>query len=700
MSDLKEETSNSHVESLSDNDNFGKSDGDNLLNSTFLLLKAFAKTYKKIHFDFPTFVKFTSAYLEQYGNRFKELKIITSNPKALLFKSLEDLEKKHKVSLAYKGAAIESIYFPLYAVLLLQKAYEDIERNPEAPFPTDETLGVTVPSDLVASVDVPNGFNDLLKSKPSKTQSIIRLTFPSGIQSILIIPEILPRQLLDYALNKIRVYMSKAGNASFIQSRLRPAFRDHQVSMQTTLNNIVIKPSTAVSSIIEASDFSFRFWANFSNLLTREQSEKRDLLISESNLAQAAYILGVVNVYYRELVRNKATERAETLKSLDSELKRPPYAYTLKDLLNLRDKQGTPLIKPDDMERVTKFLSSKTRPAKNRMLPDLVIIRAGQGREYYIYKNQLPLVFVQKLRETAMQMRNYYLESWPEAIRNDEKPASMDDDNQFLQDIRARLSTNYPLCNALLDYNLLNGVERETKIRPELLPEFNSCFNRRLRKLKPLNEILKLDRGELSKITKKQLRFWERYKVFRKLVALLFGLFSSSARRTGTVSRGQGQQTLRKGFVKIQTDEDRRLEQAGLSTEAAARAPGAGGTTYTDKKAAYEKAVQVLKEHFVGKGLNASTSLKELADKWNPLFDRKARENLIEDVNSMIRDYIRGLRKGFRIKPPNVERLEAIAQKLSQHSAFERIKKRELFKHYIEIYMITLLEETGFTRRK
>ena len=81
-------------------------------------------------------------------------------------------------------------------------------------------------------------------------------------------------------------------------------------------------------------------------------------------------------------------------------------------------------------------------------------------------------------------------------------------------------------------------------------------------------------------------------------------------------------------------------------------------------------------------------------------FDPKARSNLVEDVNSMIRDYIRGLRKGFRIKPPDAMRIRELARKLSTHSTFERIKKKELFQRYIEIYMISLLGDLVTQRRK
>jgi len=79
--------------------------------------------------------------------------------------------------------------------------------------------------------------------------------------------------------------------------------------------------------------------------------------------------------------------------------------------------------------------------------------------------------------------------------------------------------------------------------------------------------------------------------------------------------------------------------------------------------------------------------------KWNPLYDSQARTELVEDVNSMIRDFMRGLRRGMRLKPPDAERIRLLAEQLSQNRAFDRIKRKDLFRQYIEIYMIKLLSE-------
>ena len=61
------------------------------------------------------------------------------------------------------------------------------------------------------------------------------------------------------------------------------------------------------------------------------------------------------------------------------------------------------------------------------------------------------------------------------------------------------------------------------------------------------------------------------------------------------------------------------------------------------------------------------------------------------DVDSFIRDFVRSLRKGFRIKPPDAARVRGLAAELAQKQALAQIRKKDYLKRYIEVYMVRLL---------
>ena len=83
--------------------------------------------------------------------------------------------------------------------------------------------------------------------------------------------------------------------------------------------------------------------------------------------------------------------------------------------------------------------------------------------------------------------------------------------------------------------------------------------------------------------------------------------------------------------------------------------------------------------------------MDELVERWNPLFDPQAKSNLVEDVNSLVRDFLRKLKRGFLVKPPNAARITNMAESLAANHAFDQIKKRDALQRYIELYMISVL---------
>ncbi len=108
----------------------------------------------------------------------------------------------------------------------------------------------------------------------------------------------------------------------------------------------------------------------------------------------------------------------------------------------------------------------------------------------------------------------------------------------------------------------------------------------------------------------------------------------------------------------------------------------------------YRKHVQSLLSQYVPKGQSVDDLLESLAEKWNPLFDTRAKENLVEDVNALVRDYIRPIRRSFHVNPPNSNRIHALAEQLSASKSLAKIKKKEALVRYIELYAVKCLAAT------
>jgi|SRR5208282_5289254 len=105
----------------------------------------------------------------------------------------------------------------------------------------------------------------------------------------------------------------------------------------------------------------------------------------------------------------------------------------------------------------------------------------------------------------------------------------------------------------------------------------------------------------------------------------------------------------------------------------------------------YRKSVQLLVSQYVPKGQSLDLRLEDLAEKWNPLFDTQMKRNLVEDVNALVRDYIRPIKRSFFVKPPDTNRIHDLAEQLSASKSLAKIKKKETLVRYIELYAVKCL---------
>ncbi len=106
----------------------------------------------------------------------------------------------------------------------------------------------------------------------------------------------------------------------------------------------------------------------------------------------------------------------------------------------------------------------------------------------------------------------------------------------------------------------------------------------------------------------------------------------------------------------------------------------------------YRRSVQSLISQYVPKGNTIDGTLADLADKWNPLYAPDQKKNLVEDVNSLVRDFLRPIRRSFIVRPPDLKRIHALAEQLSVSKSLAQIKKRDPLLRYLELYMVRCLQ--------
>lgn len=687
------------------------------------MMRGYASRTKQVALKFPQFIQFVQRYAASHQGQHPALEAFVSAPAQALRPVLEALAKEHECELAFEGDELQTITIAKYLLDKIAAAYKEIDENPEIPFPTEETLGLGLPPDGI-TVNIKTEFIKWIGAKPREPKAL-RLSFPEDVPSILVSSDLLERKLLELSVMKIHAYLAIGRNGSYAIQKLAEVFKLKDQIIQSMIHEIVTRPNSVVDGFKNPTEFNFAFWAHLVSIVLKEFKAKSEKLPQEHGYCQASYLIGLYNVYYKGLVqRDQEIEAA--LKGVESRIASEPFYCTVSDIYAFTDDKGVALTKRCPRERIDAFLEEKSARSKDELLPEIIRLRTANGREYFVHRSVIARLTLSKMFAAARTYREAYTQEWFEQLGAFKKTPVMVQDDAFLDDLERRVNEDDPLLGALLSFNLLYLARQGMVIQDEVTVRLDKILDLKRQALFPLDEIFGLHRREILAEARLKLPVWKTIPILRQLLRLLDRMFTGrperQAQARGTRKRAQAEgdddvminlagmeefseaeeeEGASTKMLPLVDEEDSRGRQGG---RAAVRGrSGAGlrslieagrstaGSTSKQRMAAYRKAIEVLKERLLGKEVTIDVRLKELSDRWNPLLVGNAKQNLIEDVNSFIRDQVRQIRRSLLIKPPDLARVKNLSQQISQSSVFEEIKRKDEFREYIQLYLIKIL---------
>ena len=233
-----------------------------------------------------------------------------------------------------------------------------------------------------------------------------------------------------------------------------------------------------------------------------------------------------------------------------------------------------------------------------------------------------------------------------------------------------RLKERDPLFQGLLNFSLLYLLREQVPLPNVEKDYLGGLFDVRARSLVSADKILGLSRKDLYSDARLRLPFWKVIPVLSSIIGLLKKMFQTSPKKKPSSSSSAAVKTL------------------GPAT---ANETPSTDATHKARKAKFKEDIQALRERYVGGDGDIRKDMRELAARWNPLLDPQAHANLIEDVNALVRDFVRKLKLVSRLQAPDAARLEKLADELSKHQALNGIKDKDNLKDYLALYMIELL---------
>jgi len=584
----------------------------------------------------------------------------------------------------------------------VKKAYDEIELQPDISFPDEDSFGGAFPMEIITIVDVKAGFLDLLKSDNKENVRLLRINFPEGIQSMVVLSTLIDPVLLQICVSKSRIYLSTKRNYDYIFHRMQGIFQHKDQVIKDMFTKIIGQRNLAIATIMNPDDFTFQFWSHFSSLIIKEFREKKDKLAREHGFSQAAYLIGFYNLYYKGAKQEKR-DKELSFKQVEIGLRKAPYIFSFTDIMGFKDKSGFPLSRKVDRSELAEYLEKRTNPGGEQIIADILKFNTSSDKYMFMNKEKYLTLTLRKIQEDSRELQSQYVDEWKDVLGDFKRLKMMNDRNLFIEDIALRVRNMDPVLMMLMKFDYLVLCLEETKPPREVYMETERLFNRGRDNFRSLDEIFRLDRKDLYNDAKSKLPIWKTLPIIGPLAHIFKRLFSGVKKGAAGI---KDPSDLMSGFNKPLPAQPVARKKPGKTGEINAvetfsnvQSPSGGSSpsdrhkTSKEQLARYRKAVAKLKEHYVGEKGNLNEAISSSINVWNPLMDGKARKDLIEDVNSMIRDYIRGMKKGFSVKPPDVSRIRHFAEHLSENDAFDQIKKKDEFMRYMELYIVNILSK-------
>ena len=593
---------------------------------------------------------------------------------------LKKMEHEGSCTINYDSSRISSFQVHKYYRQLVLPRYKEIEDRPDLPFPDLKSFNFMIDNSWILVFDIKTDFLKTMKLDEDDKGKVVLIQFSEGINDIVLPPEIIKNMLFDIVLKKLHLFVRNQNNYAYLGRYLRQAIPGKDLAVKKMMEAMLAGPGNFKNQILKPNDFSFKFFSYLCNKVIKDILDKNDKTAADIYTCQSLYMLRAFITHFRGMMQ-KENQKKTDYKELSDSVKKPPHIFSITEMYDIKDKSGRAFSSKYSRDFVNSFIKRETSVKEGDDLPYLVRIVPERKKEYYIQRDMLPKVFLKKLIDSGKEVHDQFFVKWTENMKNFEKTREMQRDDVFIAALEECVKNDYKLLNALLNPGLIYLATQSSPLNDNIRNSVLGCFESN-GKFKTLDNLLGIDRNELLKEVRVNLPLTYSLPVIGKILVMLSRIFTGSSRKKAPSSAAAPEAGNGSAYQELRPSE---------AMTSMYKAPVQGGKGKDSVN--YAAAVRKLKKQFMGsEGGNLNQSLDELSEKWNPLYDEQARANLVEDVNSLIRDFIRTKKKLFMKYPPDAARISALAEDLVNKTSNVGIKKQEPYKQYVELYIIKLLE--------
>lgn len=639
-----------------------------LKSDIYTMLRSFAHHQNNALIQYSEFCDYMKRYAHHHIEEKPQLLPYMNNPQAAMANDIAQLSAENKLIITDVNTDKETIFVISFYTDKYTNIYRIMQNKPNILYPVLDDLPKNTPPETVEQKQASSFLLERLEQEntPKKVEqnsqnkpnnhSLYGLSLPREMPIILLPATVPVNTLLDIAIAKIRIMLDKDEYHDYFLKKLKISNPGKELSVKNFFNQVIQRPTETLESIKTSSE-TFYFWSQLCYFIRQDYEKVKDYTVEDLSVLQSVYLTEICIGFFKSKIQQNNL-RTNAFLEFSKNINKPPYFYSTDGILQFVDKNGKLLLGQYTREELNSFLTKKLTTEKSDMLPELFTFTIEAGTRYYICKTKVFQLIIRLCNDSRETIKDNFTKEWTKKLREFSTEPEMKDQIAFEKRLINDVKTYSPVLYAILNAKFLSPLQYENtnKNNTHKITLFSN------EKLRPYSELLMLSRHEILTDVKIMLPFWYTTPIISWFARLFLG---GSAKNKSQKS----------SYVTLQSDEDILKPKNSRKTDL--------------KHAANKLAEQMIEPN--------STLDRELAsyeNEWNTLIGKKLRDNLTEDVNSLVRDYLRKIIRTMQGSSFTKDRIENLTETLISSPGLKKIHNKDALSMYIQLYIIKIIQNT------
>lgn len=642
----------------------------------YTLLRLYGKKQHRAQISIDEFCTYLKKYAQHYVTEQPDLAKYVKAPRGSLENELAGLAATNKIILQEEDGN-QIIVISAYFRENVNARYKKMATNSSEPYPIPTDLPKDFPQELISQQDAGAIIYDLLDGKEHGENVIYLLVFRREIDPVLFPQGVTAEFLMRSAISKISGFLNHGEHHDYFLQKLMTSNGGRSLAVKNFFNIFTSNEEETLRKFKEAGD-SYYF-LNQIFLFIRQDFEKiKDKTPEDVDLLQAVYIAELCASYYKNKVQLDL-QRDTALKNLELSFGKQPYYFDAIAISKFVDSRGVPLLGQYTEDDLNDYLTTATSPTIDNHMPPLLTFKTQDGNRYFVLNEKVLPLLMKLCTEARKNVHDLITKEWFGLLQKFRTVPAMKNIKDFDQRLEELVQQEEPVFYSLLNAPFLKTIYYDAiSSRNTALDKF--CFFND-GDLLPYSELLMLTPHSVMSDAKILLPVWYTLPGLSFILALIFGresLFkkvSNKKKKKKSQEKSIAQKTSSSSTMSVSTETPRPQNVAN------------------SKKEEFKLAAAAIEKILVPPDSSLDSELTSYLNEWNHILDKEAKKNLTEDVNSLIRDYLRKILRTSTPSSLSPERINELAETLVKTPSLQKINDHANLHMYVQLYMLRLIKK-------